>query len=119
MTRKTITLTPYQARLLDDRPEDCICESIQAEHGWFEELDANVEHVKACIRSRRIDLAEFTPIQEEILADCLTGSTWCGQLAAWVTPGERLAYANAVRSVRTLTEKFRAAGIPIAFVPDA
>lgn len=123
MNTKTITLTPYQAELLDDRPEECVHECVAETHGDSTCLPETIEHVKACIRSRRIDLVEFTPVMEAILLDCLQGSTVCGQLfpfgGVFDTPRERLAYANAVKSVRTLAEKFRAAGLAVTYVPDA
>lgn len=122
MNTKTITLTPYQAELLDDRPEDCIYEGISEAYRDSADLSETIEHVKACIRSRRIDLVEFTPVMEEILLDCLEGSTVCGQLfpfnGIFDTPRERMAYVNACKSVRVLAKKFRAAGLPVGFTPD-
>ena len=127
MTTKTITLTPYQAEFLDDRPEDCIHQGISEDYPGYNgdsaELNKIIDQVKACIRSRKINLAEFTPVMEEILLDCLVSSTICGRLCPHMgqfdSPKEQLAYATAVRSVRLLADKFRAAGLSVGFVPDA
>jgi hypothetical protein len=119
MNTKTITLTPYQAEFLDDRPDDCIHEGIFEDR----ELYKIIHQVKVCIRSRKINLAEFTPVMEEILVDCLAGSTVCGQLVPFMgrfdSPKDQLAYATAVRTSRLLADKFRAAGLSVGFVPDA
>ena len=129
MNTKTITLTPYQAEFLDDRPDDCIHEGITEDENYPEygfedrELYKIIHQVKVCIRSRKINLAEFTPVMEEILVDCLAGSTVCGQLFPFMgefdSPKDQLAYATAVRTSRLLADKFRAAGLSVGFVPDA
>ncbi len=123
----TVTITAAQARLLQDRPSDCIaevlCEDLLPARGaeWTEEQEAAVQAEEAAIYeslARGINaldpkrggvLTVATPMDVDVLIDACEGSTYVAQAE---DDDDRLEHPRRVRTALALQKKLRAAGLP-------
>ena len=132
LMNKSITLTPAQAAFLDDRPEECVAESVRDCFPGVDDDDVcqavdNVSRLfgwdprRGTYKPEVIELQRLSNIETTALLDFLEGSTVCGQLwdSMHMDRSQVLAYGRAKRTLHVIVDKFRAAGLNVTFIPDA
>ena len=126
--RNILKLTPYQASILADRPEDCVEQSLSDQVGTDgvpltdeqqqsirqavarlpELLGETYEPGKTVYRPRPIDVDLLTNIERAALLDCWEGSTIDRMVDEWID--DPLAVSRLRRSMVALHGKLQAVG---------
>ena len=126
--RNILKLTPYQASILADRPEDCVEQSLSDQVGTDgvpltdeqqqsirqavarlpELLGETYEPSKTVYRPRPIDVDLLTKIERAALMDCWEGSTIDRMVDEWID--DPLAVSRLKRSMVALHGKLQAVG---------
>ena len=126
--RNILKLTPYQASILADRPEDCVEQSLSDQVGTDgvpltdeqqqsirqavarlpELLGETYEPGKTVYRPRPIDVDLLTNIERAALLDCWEGSTIDRMVDEWID--DPLAVGRLRRSMIALRGKLQAVG---------
>ena len=133
--KRYIKLTPFQTWLLADRPEDCLAENLSQQNPELsdEQVWELVGSVTSLFRYKEgkghlgyvastIDVYTLSLLQRDVLQDCFSGSTVCGQvvhLSDDPDPKERAIYWSANRAVHIIARKFAEVGLESSFIPDA
>lgn len=133
--KRYIKLTPFQTWLLADRPEDCLAENLSQQNPELsdEQVWELVGSVTSLFRYKEgkghlgyvastIDVYTLSLLQRDVLQDCFSGSTVCGQvvhLSDDPDPKERAIYWSANRAVHIISRKFAEVGLESSFIPDA
>ena len=134
-----LKLSPFQAFVLADRPDDCLWEHLREAvedgdlpHLTEDQIISAVESVKALFRysdgkgycgylASTIDTYKLTIHQRYILEDCFSGSTVCGSVAHLMDSDdakERALHFSAKRAVHIIARKFSEVGLESSFIPD-
>ena len=111
-----IKLTKQQASLIDHRltASDALVEVMGETFGYaIEDVEDSIELLTQMVAKCQLDVDNLSPIDREVLIDCIEGSTW---VACESNRSERH-YAAACTVMENISNKLKDAGLNIQVVP--